>query len=304
MNITKLEIVMHLSKYKKVSSVAEVMGIKQPTVTFHMKSLEEYYGVRLFEQRGGVILLTEAGNALLHYASKITALSKETERVLLEFRDVERGTITIGASYVPGTYLLPQVISQFSREYPGMSVKLMIKPAPVIQQLLLEHQIDLGFISSQPFDEPKLHIHLMGEDELVIVFSAAHRFAAMSSIDALDLAQEPFIFHGTHSTTSQMTTQWAAAHKIKLRTCMELDSLESIKRALMLGNSISFLSRQAVTEEVNNHILACAPLPPPEPERFIYACYHRERWLSKGLQQFLQMARENMGNRDDGDRNC
>ncbi|MBY0055018.1 LysR family transcriptional regulator [Brevibacillus agri] len=77
MNITKLEIVMLLSKYKKVSSVAEVMRIKQPTVTFHMKSLEEYYGVRLFEQRGGVILLTEAGNALLHYASKITALSKD-----------------------------------------------------------------------------------------------------------------------------------------------------------------------------------------------------------------------------------
>ncbi|WP_312114285.1 LysR family transcriptional regulator [Brevibacillus reuszeri] len=294
MNITKLEIVMLLSKYKKVSTVAEVMGIKQPTVTFHMKSLEENYGVRLFEQRGGVILLTEAGKALLHYASKITALSQETERVLLEYREARRGTITIGASYVPGTYMLPQVISQFSREYPGVSVKLMIKPAPVIQLLLLDHQIDLGFISSQPFDEPKLHIQPLSDDELVIVYSANHRFATMSSIDVIDIAQEPFIFHGTNSTTSQMTTKWASAHNLKLHYCMELDSLESIKRALMIGNSISFLSRQAVTEEVNNHILACAPLPPPEQERYIYACYHKERWLSKGLQQFLQMVQANV----------
>lgn len=294
MNITKLEIVMLLSKYKKASTVAEVMGIKQPTVTFHMKSLEENYGVRLFEQRGGVILLTEAGKALLHYASKITALSQETERVLEEYREALRGTITIGASYVPGTYMLPQVISQFSREYPGMAVKLMIKPAPVISQLLLDHQIDLGFISSQPFDEPRLHIQPMSEDELVIVYSAAHRFAAMSRIEAFDIAQEPFIFHGTHSTTSQMTTKWAAAHNMQLRYCMELDSLESIKRALMMGNSISFLSRQAVTEEVNNHILAFSPLPPPAQERYVYACYHKERWLSKGLQQFLQMVSANV----------
>ncbi|WP_103104975.1 LysR family transcriptional regulator [Brevibacillus reuszeri] len=294
MNITKLEIVMLLSKYKKVSTVAEVMGIKQPTVTFHMKSLEENYGVRLFEQRGGVILLTEAGKALQHYASKITALSQETERVLLEYREARRGTITIGASYVPGTYMLPQVISQFSREYPGVSVKMMIKPAPVIQQLLLDHQIDLGFISSQPFDEPKLHIQPLSDDELVIVYSASHRFASMSSIDVIDIVEEPFIFHGTNSTTSQMTTKWASAHKLNLHYCMELDSLESIKRALMIGNSISFLSRQAVTEEVNNHILACAPLPPPEQERYIYACYHKERWLSKGLQQFLQMVQANV----------
>ncbi|GIO07782.1 LysR family transcriptional regulator [Brevibacillus reuszeri] len=294
MNITKLEIVMLLSKYKKVSTVAEVMGIKQPTVTFHMKSLEENYGVRLFEQRGGVILLTEAGKALQHYASKITALSQETERVLLEYREARRGTITIGASYVPGTYMLPQVISQFSREYPGVSVKMMIKPAPVIQQLLLDHQIDLGFISSQPFDEPKLHIQPLSDDELVIVYSASHRFASMSSIDVIDIVEEPFIFHGTNSTTSQMTTKWASAHKLKLHYCMELDSLESIKRALMIGNSISFLSRQAVTEEVNNHILACAPLPPPEQERYIYACYHKQRWLSKGLQQFLQMVQANV----------
>ncbi|WP_400164491.1 LysR substrate-binding domain-containing protein [Brevibacillus sp. TJ4] len=292
MNITKLEIVMLLAKHKKVSSVAEVMGIKQPTVTFHMKSLEEHYGVRLFEQRGGVIILTEAGQALLHYASKITALSQETERVLLEYCEVERGTISIGASYVPGTYMLPRVISQFNLEYPGVAVKLMIKPAPVIRQLLLEHQLDLGFISSQPFDEPKLHIRKMCEDELVVVYSANHRFASMSRIEAFDIAQEPFIFHGTKSTTSDMTVQWAAAHNMELNYCMELDSLESIKRALMIGNGISFMSRQAVTEEMNNGILACAPLPPPEQERYMYACYHRERWLSKGLQEFLRMAEE------------
>ncbi|MCU6708663.1 LysR family transcriptional regulator [Paenibacillus sp. J5C_2022] len=287
MNTKKLEIILLIAQYRKVSAVADILGMKQPTVTFHMKSLEKQYGVKLFESRGGGMMLTEAGKALLHYAGKMTALANETERVLREYRKVERGTIVIGASYVPGTYMLPGMISNFSFDYPGVSMKLLIKPAPVIQQLLLEHEIDLGFVSSQPFREDKLKTHFLCSDELVVVFSAEHRLARLTNIQAEDIAKEPFILHGTKSTTRRMTEQWSEAHQLQLSSSMELDSLESIKRALMLGAGISFISRQAVTEEVKHGLLAYAPLPAPYIERNIYAGYHRDRWLSQGLQAFI-----------------
>ncbi|GIQ69678.1 LysR family transcriptional regulator [Xylanibacillus composti] len=295
MNLNKLEIVIMLAKHRKVSAAAEALGMKQPTVSFHMKSLEEHYGVRLFESRGGMMVLTEAGKALLHYATGIQALNREADRVLQEYREMDRGTLTIGASYVPGTYLLPGMISSFSHVYPGVTVKMHIKPAPVIRQQLHDHQIDIGFLSSLPFEDSELHTIYLGADDLVLVYSAAHPFAQLKHIDVSAIAYQPFIYHEAHSTTRQMTMQWAAAHQLNLRPSMELDSLEAIKRALLLGDSISFISQQAVKEEVDRGILACSPLPPPTQDRAIYACYRKDRWLSKGVQAFLDTARQSGG---------
>lgn len=289
MNLSKLQIVVLIAKYKKVTDVARAMGIKQPTVTFHMKSLEEEFGVQLFETRTGKVLLTDAGHALLHYASKIQDLSQETYRVMREYRDVGRGSLKIGASYVPGTYMLPELMSQFSETYPGIKFQSFIKPAPAIRQMLLEHQIDIGFISSQPFDEEELHQQHLCIDDLVIVLAPSHPLASVSELNPQMIAGESFIFHGTESTTRQMTEQWAAEHGIELRIRMELDSLEAIKRAVMLGQGISFISRMAVEDDVARGELAMLPLPNSLGRRSIYVCYHRERWLSAHMRAFLEM---------------
>lgn len=75
LSLLKLHIVELLNKHHKITTVAELLGLKQPTVTFHMKNLEREFGVKLFDTRMGKIILTDAGNALLHYATKINALA-------------------------------------------------------------------------------------------------------------------------------------------------------------------------------------------------------------------------------------
>ncbi len=108
----------------------------------------------LFELRSGRYFLTEAGEALHHYACKIDALMKEARRVTQEFKDFHKGAITIGASYVPATYLLPEVVHQFQCEFPNIKITLLVKTAPEIRMMLQNHEIDLGIISAAPFDEP------------------------------------------------------------------------------------------------------------------------------------------------------
>lgn len=295
MNLTKLEIVVHIAKYKQVTAVAKVMGIKQPTVTFHMKSLEEEFKVQLFEMRTGKVLLTEAGIALLHYASKIQALTQETRRVLGEYRNLGKGSLTIGASYVPGTYIIPELIGRFSESYPGVTYQMYIKPAPVIREMLLDHKIDIGFISSQPFDDPELYQQHVCDDELVLMFAPLHPFASLTQLEPKTIATEPFIFHGKDSTTRQMTEQWAANHNVELRVSMELDSIEAIKRAVMLGKGISFISRIAVADEVKRGLLSLLPLPGSIGNRSIHVIYHRDRWRSAQLRTFLDMLPEGPG---------
>ncbi|MEI0737267.1 LysR family transcriptional regulator [Paenibacillus sp. JTLBN-2024] len=142
LNLLKLQIIELLEKHHKITTVADLLGLKQPTVTFHMKNLEREFGVKLFDARMGRIILTDAGRALLHYASKINALASEAQRVVNDFDTLKQGTLSIGASYVPATYILPSILDSFTKSFPGIRVTLSVKTAPAIMQMLHSHQID------------------------------------------------------------------------------------------------------------------------------------------------------------------
>lgn len=297
MNFIKLDIIVLLDQHKKITAVAEALGVKQPTVTFHMKSLEEQYGVPLFEVYGGKYKLTRAGKALLHYAQKIRSLGLEAGRVMAEQRSPERGTFHIGASYVAGTYLMPRWIHRFRETYPEVEIKLTIRTAPVIRQMLSERQIDLGFIAAQQTDHTDgLKCEAICEDRLVVAFAANHPLAqavaAEHSISPEQIAAYPFLFHGIESTTRKMTEQWLQSQQIQLPNGMELDSLETIKRTLLLGNSVSFISHMAIEEEIASGKLAYAALSGIDEPRMIYACYHPERWISPQMSAFLEIVKE------------
>ncbi|MBE1444098.1 LysR family transcriptional regulator [Paenibacillus sp. OAS669] len=288
MNLLKLQIVELLEKHKKITPVADALGLKQPTVTFHMKSLEQELGVQLFEARSGKILLTEAGQSLCHYSAKINSLAQEAERVVKEYDQLGRGSLRIGASYVPGTYMLPRILSGFAKAYPRISLTLMVKTAPAIKEMLLNHEIDLGILSCEPFQAPYLAAQTLCEDELVLIASPQHPLAENMELDAEQLGKVPFLLHSPESSTRQLTVKWAEHNGIELNAHMELDSLEAIKQTVMLGESVSFVSRLAIRKEVERGELISRPIPQNDYKRYIYYAYNVDRRQSAVLDQFKE----------------
>lgn len=115
MNIQQLRVFAVAAQCKSLTEAAEALGIKQPTVRFHLKKLETALGVELFYKQPRHFRLTEAGNALLPYARRVSTLLTEAGQIMEEFRHGGRGTLKIGASYTPATYFLPPL----SRRIPG-----------------------------------------------------------------------------------------------------------------------------------------------------------------------------------------
>ncbi|AEW54828.1 TPA: LysR substrate-binding domain-containing protein [Bacillus cereus] len=288
MNLLKLEIVVLIKKYKKLTIVAEKLGVKQPTITFHIKSLEEELGVSLLELRSGRYFLTEAGEALHHYACKIDALMKEARRVTQEFKDFHKGAITIGASYVPATYLLPEIVYQFQCEFPNIKITLMVKTAPEIRTMLQNHEIDLGVISAAPFDESLLKQTNVMPDTLVLAFSKEHHFSKKENVSLQDIEKERILLHRNPSTTRDLLTKWMLAHNITFQSEIELDSLETMKQILKYGNGVAFISKLAIEQEVQRNELRYIPIPEFEFQRNIYTIHHEDRWNSKIISFLLQ----------------
>ncbi|WP_211746287.1 LysR family transcriptional regulator [Paenibacillus sp. Marseille-Q4541] len=287
LNLLKLKIVELLDKHNKITTVADLLGLKQPTVTFHMKNLERDFGVKLFDARMGKIILTDAGFALLHYASKINALASEAQRVVNEFDTLRQGTLSIGASYVPATYILPAVIDAFTKAYPRIHISLSVKTAPVITGMLQSHEIDIGIISTGSFHQAPLKAKAICPDELVLICSPSHPCANQAEWSPEWIASSTFVLHGESSSTRRITDQWLEQQGIHPSPKLELDSLEAIKQAVMLGEHVSFISRMAVQSEVDRGLLRMWPIPESIPVRQVYVLTNQDRYLSATSRRFI-----------------
>ncbi|MFC4104066.1 LysR substrate-binding domain-containing protein [Paenibacillus xanthanilyticus] len=286
-NLLKFQIVELVDKHRRITAVADLLGLKQPTVTYHMKTLEQELGVKLFEPRMDKIILTEAGKALLHYASKINALAAEAERVVGEFGALARGTLRIGASYVPATYMLPRAMTRFAAHFPGVTVQVAVKPSPIIQQMLMQHEIDLGVISTEPLQLPPLALRTICEDKLVLICAPGHPLEAYPALTPALISTANLILHGKDSSTRQMTDRWLARWGIKPQSHLELDSLEAIKQAVMQGGHASFISKLAVQSEVERGLLVAKEIPEFQYARSICCAYNRDRHTSELLHHFI-----------------
>ncbi|CAH1204505.1 HTH-type transcriptional activator CmpR [Paenibacillus auburnensis] len=289
LNLIKLQIVELLYKHKKITTVADELGLKQPTVTYHLKNLEQQLGEKLFESRMDKMILTESGRAFLHYAVKINALAAEAERVVKEFSQGGRGILKIGASYVPATYILPKILSLFGEQHPGTTISLSVKSSPDIKEMLINQEIDLGILSTESFYLPSLHSQSLCEDELVLVFAPNHEFADRSELTPSLISSADFILHDMQSSTRQMTNKWFEACGVEPRVHILLDSLEAIKQSLMSGRHVSFISRLAVADEVATGKLMMRPIPEYRFQRHIYYSYNRDRHYSPLIGLFIAL---------------
>lgn len=288
MNLQQLKVLVLLAKHKKLTAVAEILNIKQPTVTFHMKKLEETAGVPLFQQQYKHVMLTDAGEALFHYASRIVSWAEEAEQVLTDYRHFKKGTVIIGASNTPATYFLPRLLGDMQQAYPYVQISLQVKNSPQILDMLHRFEIDFGIIAEYQIDHPDLIATPLVEDEVVIVLHPNHRLAQHEQIPLDLLREERFILREKGSATRRMSEEWAIYNNFQFQIAMELGATEAIKQSIMSGLGISILSRLAVTREVAEGKLVFKKIPPPVLTRHVYLVYHQNRFLTPIVQDFIQ----------------
>src|SRR5438309_9527276 len=134
MTIRQLEVFLGVTQAKSFSRAAERIHLSQPTLSEHMRELEEELGVRLFVRHARSVSLTEGGRIFADYATRVVATLAAGKQALAELDGLQRGSLVIGASTTPGTYLLPTLIARFRDTYPGIAVALRIANSRIVEE--------------------------------------------------------------------------------------------------------------------------------------------------------------------------
>ena len=290
-----LETFCRVADLKSFSRAADDLLLTQPTVSGHILSLEKSLSLRLFDRTGREARLTKAGEVFLRYASKLLTIRKDLLNALSEFSQGIRGELSLGASTIPGEYLLPKLMGDFREDHPHFTLSLKIADTKEIIQDVLQGHVELGMIGAK-VNHPSLHYERYEEDEIIVVAPSDHPLARKKRAGFEDLLKEPWIIREEGSGT-QMAIENALRKKGKslkeFNVVMEMGSTSSMKEGVKAGLGLAFISERAVEEELNQGRFSRIAVEGMESiSRQIYIVSHQGRTFSPIGMEFLRFLKK------------
>lgn len=293
MDIRQLEVLALVLETRSFSRAAEALRLTQSTVSEHIRLLEEEIGTRLFDRLGRETVPTRAGELLYGYARRILDLRTEARQALEQFLGRVSGVLKVGASTIPGEYVLPPLIGRYREKYPQVTIALQIGDSRGITEAVLAGQVELGVVGAKPDHRAADAIEFM-PDELVVVVPPGHPWVGRRQVTLDDLRPEPLIVReaGSGSREALETALNEVGPGLAgMRVIAELGSTSAVKQAVKAGVGISIISKRAVEEECQHGLLGCVKVKDLRVTRHFYIVTHAVRSRSPLCQTFLDFLR-------------
>lgn len=291
--LDQLRILKAISIEGSFKKAAESLYISQPAVSLHVQNLERQLNVPIFDRGTRQVMFTEEGEFLLRYGNRILSLCDETCRAIEDLRNLQGGTLVVGASQTIGTYLMPRLIGLFRQKYPQVAVQLQVHSTRRISWSVANGQINLAIIGGQVPLELKniLNITSYAEDELVLILPKLHPFAKLDSIQKEDLYRLRFIALDKQSTIRKvidrvLNTNGIDSSRFKIE--MELNSVEAIKNAVQSGLGAAFVSLSAIAKELELGILHKVKIENITIKRTLSIIINPNKYRSKASETFTK----------------
>lgn len=251
----RIETFLCVCRNMNFTSAAEELHITQPAVSQHIQFLEKYYGVSLFERNGKKILLTPAGETLLHAMIVIrndeNAVSKRMKNVL-----ERKKILNIGVTMTIGEFIISKPISKYLKNHPETDINIRFGNTAHLCDELLSGSLDFALVEGN-FDFELFDMLVLKSEKYIPVCSVNHIFD--KEVRCLsDLLSQRLIVRESGSGTRDILEKSLQIKNINITDfahCVQVDNTQLIVNLLKEDCGISFLYKAAVEKEIKNSTL-------------------------------------------------
>jgi LysR family transcriptional regulator, transcriptional activator of the cysJI operon len=269
------------------SKAAERLYVSQPAISKHVASLESELSAQLVVRNRGGATLTPAGEVLADYVLRAEALLANAGRALAAGGDAQVGTLSLAASGIPGTYLLPETLARFHEQHPAVELDFRLSTSGGALDLVRAHEVEFALVGGLTVP-PELESEPLVEDEVVLVGPPS---LGGRRLRPSDLADRTWISREEGSATRQAVESARWLIGLRAARTLELPSWESVKLAVARGAGIAAISRFALDSELQTGVLAILDVPRWRLQRTISILTARDVPLTPPAERFLELLR-------------
>ncbi len=277
---------------KNFSKAAEVLHMTQPAVSQYIHKLETTMGTRLLDRTNKYVRLNKAGEIVYHHAKEILGLYTRMHSLVDDLTHKASGTLSIGASYTFGEYILPNLLAQMRDRYPLIKPRIVINNTNRIERLVLGNQLDLGIVEGEEKFE-RLHIEPFADDVMFIIASAKHWSAEQHEVKLEDLRNETWIVRERGSGTRDATEKMFKEMNFFPENLSEFGSTQIIKESVEAGLGVTLLSDWAVKKEIQLGTLKVLKVRGFPVTRKFSLVTQLAPFKTKALELFIEILRSN-----------
>ena len=289
MNMNQLKIFHSVARLLNFTRASEELHLTQPGISKHIKSLEEYYGTRLFDRLGKKVVLTQAGEILYRATTGLFDLLKESRSRIDDLEGLAGGKLSIGGSVTIATYILPGMLTRFRKNAPGVEITVDTAFSGQIVDKVLKNTLELGFVGHCRPDE-RLAVRTFKTDGMTLVVSPRHPWAQRKApVRLAELTDQMFLLSKRGSGTFKVLSGMLESSGVLLQNTMELGTTEGLKQAVAAGLGISILSNHVLAGELASGALLEIPLECDGLKRELFLVYHKDRYLSRAARAFIAL---------------
>lgn len=283
MNLAAFEAFIKVMETGSISMAAELLFITQPAVTKRIHSLEEYFGVKLFESAGRGVQATHAAHSLLPKVKNWLNELGDIHHTLSHEQGQVQGKLKIGTSHHIGLHHLPSHLRDYVQAFPNVTLDVHFVDSEQAHEKVLAGDLELAFLTLPPQGDERLNYVTIWNDPLVFVAASFHPLSQQQNLTLQDLIQYPSLLPATQTYTSQITLAEFEKQGLKPKISMSNNPLESIRMLVSIGLGWSVLPKTLVNQELQQLDIAL------EMNRELGMVWHPGRTQSKAVLELIDM---------------
>ncbi|MFP7297491.1 selenium metabolism-associated LysR family transcriptional regulator [Neobacillus niacini] len=292
MDLHQLFVFTKVVEHKSFSKAAEDIFLSQSTVSSHIQALERTLNVRLFDRVGRENILTPAGERLYQWALKLLLLKDQAMLDLKEGATELKGMIRIGASSVPGQFMIPKMVKKFRSQYPKATFHINQSSSKIVAEKVLNGSVDFGLLGEKYENDKLRYIPLMKEN-LVLITSQHSNIVGPVNIE--NLLSYPFIMRNSDSGTNSLIERFLKKKQIakeQMDIVAYTENGQSLIQFVLQDIGIAIISEIAAREYYDKKLMKIHEINGFNDERYFYLVYNHNKTQSMLSKLFIESAHE------------
>jgi DNA-binding transcriptional LysR family regulator len=306
------EYIYEVYKEKSFSKAAQSLYISQPALSAAIKKIETRIGCCIFDRSSKAVRLTDAGAEYIKAIETIMDIENRFENYLSNLNQLKTGRLSIGASNVFASFVLPAIITEFTGKYPNIKVNLIEANSTRLEELLFSGTLDF-VLDNYPLDEVIYEKHLFCSECLILavppklssntlaqeyqlsiddIHQGKHLDSATKPVPLSLFAHDPFIFLRAGNDTRMRADKIFQENGLAPKIVLELDQLATAYNVTCYGMGATIMSDTLAQKASRNSTMLYYKIDSPHTLRKVFFYNKQNKYVTKAMEQFIVIAQK------------